>query len=93
MSKITTDTSYENILAFLVTNKYESRTLTENVVCVMNHSAFLYISACQFKEEGNYRESIQTNTTSDPKHCMGKRQKHKKMTNTREPRGQPFHRG
>ena len=75
MSKITTDTSYENILAFLVTNKYESCTLTENVVCRMKLLAFLYISACQFKEKGDYRESMQTNTTSDPKHCMGKRQK------------------
>ena len=35
-------------------------------------------------------ESIQSNTTPDPGHRMGKCQKHKKTSNTRELRGQHF---
>ena len=39
------------------------------------------------KEEGKYQEFIQSSTTTDPGHHMGKRQNHKKTSHTREPRG------
>ena len=42
----------------------------------------------QSKEEGKDQESMQSITT--PGHHMGKWQKHKKTSLTREPRGQPF---
>ena len=45
------------------------------------------------KEEGTYHESIQLSTTPDPRHDIGKRQKHKETSHTREPRGQPFQSG
>ena len=44
----------------------------------------------QFKQEGKDRESIESNTTPDPGHHMGKWQKHKKTSHTKEPSGQPF---
>ena len=40
------------------------------------------------KEED--QESIQSSITPDQRHYMGKSQKHKKTSHTREPRGQPF---
>ena len=39
------------------------------------------------KEEGKYQETIQSSTTPDLVHDMGKRQTHKKTSLTREPRG------
>ena len=42
------------------------------------------------KEEGKDQASIQSSTTPNPEHRMGKCQKHKKTSRTREPRGQPF---
>ena len=50
----------------------------------------LLLMSVQSKEEGNDQESIQSNTTPDLEHHMGKWQKHKKTSHTREPRGQPF---
>ena len=41
------------------------------------------------KEEGKDQESIQSSTTPDPGHHVGKRQKHNKTPYTREPIGQP----
>ena len=42
------------------------------------------------KKEGKDQESIQSSTTPDPGHHMGKSQIHNKTSHTREPRGQPF---
>ena len=44
----------------------------------------------QSKKEGKYQESIQSSTTPDPGHHMGKCQKHKETSHTREPSGEPF---
>ena len=44
----------------------------------------------QNKEEGKDEESIQLRTTPDLKHHMGKLQKQKKTSHTRDPRGQFF---
>ena len=41
----------------------------------------------QSKEEGKDQESIQSSTTSDPRHHIGKWQKLKKASHTREPWG------
>ena len=43
----------------------------------------------QSKEDGKDQESIQSSTT--PYHHMGKWQKHKEISNTKEPRGQSFY--
>ena len=45
-------------------------------------------SSC--KTEGKYQKSIQSSTTPDPGHHIGKQQKYNKKSHTREPRGQPF---
>ena len=45
----------------------------------------------QNKEEGKTLKSKQSNTTPDPGQHIGKWQKNKKTSHTREPRGQPFH--
>ena len=42
------------------------------------------------KEEGEDQESMQSSTTPDPGHYMGKRQKHKKTSQTREPKRSTF---
>ena len=42
------------------------------------------------KEEGKDQESIQSSITTDPRHNMGKCQKHKETSHTREPRGHRF---
>ena len=42
------------------------------------------------KEEGEDQASIQSSTTPDPGHRIGKGQKHQKTQYTREPIGQPF---
>ena len=42
------------------------------------------------QSKGKDQESIQSSTTPDQGHHMGKWQKHKKTQHTREPRGQPF---
>ena len=39
------------------------------------------------KVSKKYQERIQSSTTPDPGHCMGKWLKHKKTSHTREPRG------
>ena len=44
----------------------------------------------QSKEEGKIQESMQSYTTPDPGHRMGKSQKHNKTSHTGEPRDQPF---
>ena len=46
--------------------------------------------ANQSKEDGKDQEQIQSSTTLDPGHRMGKCQKHKKTLHTREPRGKTF---
>ena len=43
-----------------------------------------------WREEGKAQESIQSSTTLDPGHHMGKLQKHKETSHTRDPRGQHF---
>ena len=45
---------------------------------------------CKSKEEGKDQESIQSSTTPDPGHHMGKRHKHEKTSHTRDPRDQPL---
>ena len=42
------------------------------------------------KEKGKDKYSIQSSTTPDPRHHMGKCQKHEKIQYRREPRDQPF---
>ena len=41
-------------------------------------------------KEGKDQESIQSSPAPDLRHHMGKWQKHKEMSHTREPSGQPF---
>ena len=41
-------------------------------------------------EAGKDQESVQSSTTPDQGNHMGKWQKHKKTSYTRQPRGQPF---
>ena len=42
------------------------------------------------KKEGKHHKTIQSSITSDPGHHIGKQQKHKKTSHTREPRRQPL---
>ena len=49
--------------------------------------AGLSAALSEIKEEGKDQETIQSSTTPDPEHHMGKWQKHKKTWNTGEPRG------
>ena len=49
-----------------------------------------HVSVLQSKEECKYQESIQSSTTPDQVHHMGKSQKQKKTSHTSEPRGQHF---
>ena len=42
------------------------------------------------KQEGKDQESIQSSTTPDPGHHMGRWQEHKGTSHTSEPRDQPF---
>ena len=48
----------------------------------------LFFCFNESKKEGEDQESIQVSTTPDPGH--GKVTKHKKISHTREPGGQPF---
>ena len=50
----------------------------------------LHIVIEQSKEVGKNQELIQSSTTHDLGHGMGRLQKHKKTSHTREPRDQPF---
>ena len=62
----------------------------ENCISFIHLTAFRHFQSSQSKEEGKDQESIQSNTTPDPGHHMGERQKHKKTSHKRVPRGQPF---
>ena len=50
----------------------------------------LRISGSQSKEEGKYQDLIQLSTTPDPGYHMRKWQRHKKTSQTREPRHQAY---
>ena len=68
------------------------------IVVFSDHTHYLFLQVCkialqmymQSKKEGKDQESIQSSTTHDSGNHTGKRQKHKKTSLTREPRGQPF---
>ena len=47
---------------------------------------YIYTKSKQGKDQG----SIQSSTTPDPRYHKRKRQKHRKTSHTREPKGQPF---
>ena len=55
-----------------------------------NNVTFTYDKILSVLCQNTSQESIQSITTPDQGHCMGKWQKHKKTSHTREPRGQPF---
>ena len=65
-----------------------SKTLYPHCLIVILHSKLWFQN--KSKEEGKDQESIQSSTTPDPGYRIGKWQKHKKTSHTREPRGQPF---
>ena len=83
------------LLHFLIRHHYSQ----DSYIYLCNVHIKLYIFAWntlvwhQSKDEGKYQESIQSSSTPDPGHLMGKWQKHKKTSHTREPRVCPFQSG
>ena len=62
--------------------------LTENKIQCIRHDILKdNQDIMQSKEEGKDQESIQSSTTPDPGHHIGKMTQTKKTSHTREPRG------